>query len=74
MASKPPGTGATDLAAFALVEELIRTLVIEAAVFIPRDAAKLIDRAASNIREMKLAAGEKAIAALDEMGREYRGP
>jgi hypothetical protein len=71
MAITPPGAGASELVAFAIVDELIRTLV-DLQILTPADTAAMIDRITTNVAKTNSATGDAAIPVLHEMFREYR--
>ena len=71
MGTKPPAPGPSGLLAFALLDELIRTLVDKGNVS-PNEAAAMLERTIANIRSLNLAIGPEAVSVLNKMLHEYR--
>jgi polyhydroxyalkanoate synthesis regulator phasin len=71
MANKPPGTNVSDFVAFAILDELIRTFV-DHGDLTHHEAAAMLERVIANVRAHNASAAGAAIAALEEMLREYR--
>ena len=66
MVTKPPGSGVSEFVAFALLDELIRTLLGK------DDAAALIGRTITSLEGMTPGLRDKALIVLKEMLHEYR--
>lgn len=72
MVTNPPDAGVRDVVAFALIDELIRTLV-DTGILAPAEAAAMIDRVTSSLASTTdLETRDTAFPILHEMFREYR--
>ena len=71
MPKKPPATLPSAIAAFVLVEELIRTLVKQRTL-LPADAVALLERSAGAARATKLYVSNEVATVIETMIPEYR--
>ena len=72
MPNMPPETGPSAFIAFAVVNELLRTLVAKGTLE-PADAAALLERAVDSVRGPIRHAADEAITVMQEMRSEYQG-
>ena len=71
MVAHPPGAGVSEFIAFAILDELIRTLV-DAGRLTRSDAAGIIERVLDRVRGSTIGPVDKAVRVLKEMLDEYR--
>lgn len=71
MITKPPGAGVSEFVAFAILDELIRTLV-DSGQLTRNEAADMIGRVLTRVSGTNVGPAKQAVRVLKEMLDEYR--